>query len=174
MAKKTRAQLFESLVSTVISQQLGLAAAAAIFSRVKKGCGGRVTPEAILKTRPATLRAAGLSAAKVKTLREVATAVDSGLLDLISLKTAPEAEAAEQLMRIWGLGPWSVEMFLMFALGRGDVFSAGDLGLVRAMETLYGLPKKAPRTSLLAIAERWSPHRTYASLLLWLTRDKKS
>jgi DNA-3-methyladenine glycosylase II len=170
--KKTRAQLFESLLSTVVSQQLGLAAADAIFSRVKKVCGGRLTPESVLKARPETLRKAGLSGAKVKTLKSIARAVKNNSLDLLSLKTVPEAEAAEQLMRIWGLGPWSSEMFLMFALGRPDVFSAGDLGLVRAMETIYGLSRNPPRTSLLAIAEKWSPHRTYASMLLWRSRAK--
>jgi DNA-3-methyladenine glycosylase II len=64
-------------------------------------------------------------------------------------------------------------MFMMFGLGRSDVFSVGDLGLVRSMEAIYGLPKGASREALLAIAEKWSPHRTYASLLLWRTRDKK-
>ena len=172
--KKTRAQLFESLLSTVVSQQLGLAAAGAIFSRVKKVCGGRLTPESILKARPEALRKAGLSGAKVKTLKSIAKAVKNNSLDLLSLKTVPEAEAAEKLMKIWGLGPWSSEMFLMFALGRPDVFSPGDLGLIRAMETIYGLPRNPPRTSLLAIAEKWSPHRTYASLLLWRSRDTKA
>lgn len=172
--KKTRAQLFASLVSTVISQQLGLAAADAIFSRVKKACKGRLTPEAVLKVTPAALRAAGLSGAKIKTLTSIARAVKNKSLDLLSLKKVPEEKAAEELMNIWGLGPWSVEMFLMFALGRGDVFSPGDLGLIRAMETIYGLPKNPPRTSLLAIAEKWSPHRTYASLLLWRSRDTKA
>ncbi len=170
--KKTRAQLFASLVSTVISQQLGLAAADAIFSRVKKVCGNTLTPESVLKASPATFRKAGLSGAKIKTLKSIAKAVTTGELDLLSLKRVSEAEAAEKLMQIWGLGPWSSEMFLMFALGRPDVFSPGDLGLIRAMETIYGLPKNAPRTSLLAIAEKWSPYRTYASLLLWRTRDK--
>jgi DNA-3-methyladenine glycosylase II len=170
--KKTRAQLFASLVSTVISQQLGLAAAAAILSRVKSVCGGHLSPEALVKARPATLRTAGLSGAKIKTLKEIAKAVRNNSLDLLSLKKVSEEEAAEKLMSIWGLGPWSAEMFLMFALGRPDVFSPGDLGLIRAMETLYGLPKNAPHSSLLVIAEKWSPHRTYASLLLWRTRDK--
>jgi len=169
--KHTRAQLFASLVSTVVSQQLGLAAADAIFSRVKGACKGRLTPEAILGLRPALLRAAGLSGAKIKTLKAISKAIQNNSLDLLSLKKVPEADAAEQLMRIWGLGPWSSEMFLMFALGRPDVFSPGDLGLIRAMEAIYGLPKNAPRTSLLAISEKWSPHRTYASLLLWRTRD---
>lgn len=169
--KKTRAQLFASLVSTVISQQLGLAAADAIFSRVKKACKGRLTPESILEASPAAFRKAGLSGAKIKTLKSIAKAVRSGELDLLSLKSVSETEAAEELMKIWGLGPWSSEMFLMFALGRPDVFSAGDLGLIRAMEAIYGLPRNAPRSSLLAIAGKWSPYRTYASLLLWRTRD---
>jgi len=172
-AKRTRAQLFESLVSTIISQQLGLAAADAIFARVKKTCGGRLTPKSILKVKLTTFRDAGLSGAKIKTLKEIATVVEHNSLDLLSLKKIPEAEAAGKLMQIWGIGPWTVEMFMMFALGRGDVFSPGDLGLIRAMEAIYGLPKGSSRESLLAIAEKWSPHRTYASLLLWRTRDTK-
>src|SRR3989338_3389818 len=169
-AKRTRAQLFESLISTVISQQLGLAAADAIFARVKKVCEDRLTPESVMRVQPATLRKAGLSGTKIKTLKEIAKAVRSNSLDLFSLKKIPETEATEKLMRVWGLGPWSAEMFLMFALGKSDVFSPGDLGLIRAMETIYGLPKSVPRSTLLAIAEKWSPHRTYASLLLWRTR----
>ncbi len=161
-------------MSTVVSQQLGLAAADAIFSRVKKASGGRLTPESVLKVRPKAFRKAGLSGAKIKTLKSIARAIRNNSLDLLSLKKVSEEEAAEELMKVWGLGPWSSEMFLMFALGHSDVFSAGDLGLARAMETIYGLPKNAPRTSLLAIAQKWSPHRTYASLLLWRTRDTKA
>jgi DNA-3-methyladenine glycosylase II len=172
-AKNSRAQLFASLVSIVISQQLGLAAADTIFARVKKACGNVITPDSVLKTRLPTFRKAGLSGAKTKTLKEIAKAVKNNSLDLVSLKKIPEEVAAEKLMDIWGLGPWSVEMFLMFGLGRTDVFSAGDLGLIRAMEAIYNLPKNAPRPSLLAIAEKWSPYRTYASLLLWRTRDTK-
>ncbi|MSU74223.1 DNA-3-methyladenine glycosylase 2 family protein [Candidatus Kaiserbacteria bacterium] len=170
-AKRTRAQLFASLIRIVTSQQLGTAAARSIFIRVKGVCKGVLSPESILKAQPAALRGAGLSGAKVKTLKEIAKAVKNNSLDLLSLKKIPENEAAEQLMSIWGLGPWSVEMFMMNTLGRSDVFSAGDLGLVRAMEMIYDLPKNTPRTSLLVIAEKWSPYRTYASLLLWRTRD---
>ncbi len=171
--KKTRAQLFASLVSTVVSQQLGTTVADIIFARVKKACGGRLTPESVLKTRTATFRKAGLSGAKIKTLKAIAIAIKSGKLDLLSLKKIPETETAEKLMQIWGLGPWSVEMFMMFALGRHDVFSPGDLGLVRAMEAVYNLPKGTSREKLLSISQKWSPHRTYASLLLWKTRDSK-
>lgn len=133
-----------------------------------------MTPESVVETRPAAFRTAGLSGAKTKTLKSIARAVHNGSLDLLSLKKIPESEAAEKLMAIWGLGPWSVEMFMMFALGRTDVFSAGDLGLVRAMETLYSLPKGSPREKLLAISAKWAPYRTYASLLLWRTRDTKA
>lgn len=171
-SKRTRNELFASLVSTVISQQLGTAAADTIYARVKKACKGRLTPEVILRVKPEAFRAAGLSGAKTKTLKEIARAVKNGKLDLVALKKIPEADATTALLNIWGLGPWSVEMFMMFALGRGDVFSAGDLGLVRAMETIYKLPKNAPREKLIAIAQTWSPYRTYASLLLWRTRDK--
>ena len=172
--KRTRTRLFESLAATVISQQLGVAAADTIFARVKKACGGSLTSLSISKISPEKLRAAGLSGAKTKTLKAIATAVEDGSLDLLALKKLPEEEAARKLLSIWGLGPWSVEMFLMFALGRSDVFSPGDLGLVRAMETIYGLPKDTPRASLLAIAEKWSPYRTYACLLLWSSRDTKA
>lgn len=172
LAEKANSQaLFSSLISIVVSQQLGTAAADSIFARVKKICGGRISVGSVLKTKPSSLLKAGLSGAKVRTVKEIAKAVKNKKLKLLALKDIPESEAAEQLMSIWGLGPWSVEMFLMFALGRPDVFSVGDLGLVRAMEAIYGLEKNAPHASLLAIAEKWSPHRTYASLLLWRTRD---
>lgn len=171
--RRTRAELFESLVSIVISQQLGSAAADTITLRVKKACGGRLTPQSVLKTKLPAFRKAGLSGAKTKTLKAIASAVENNSLNLLSLKKIPEAEAAEKMTKIWGLGPWSVEMFLMNSLGRSDIFSSGDLGLVRAIEAIYSLPKNAPRTSLLAIAENWSPYRSYASLLLWRTRDAK-
>ncbi|OGG78253.1 hypothetical protein A3A36_00115 [Candidatus Kaiserbacteria bacterium RIFCSPLOWO2_01_FULL_52_12b] len=169
--KRTRRQLFESLISIVISQQLGTAVADTIFIRVKKACGSNITPESILETPPAALRSAGLSGSKVKTLLAIALSVKNNELDLLSLKRISETDGAERLMRVRGLGPWSVEMFMMFALGRSDVFSAGDLGLIRAMETIYELPKGSSREVLLAISQKWSPHRTYASLLLWATRD---
>ena len=171
--KRTLSELFISLVSIIISQQLGNAAADTIFERVKKACGSRLTPKSVLRTRLATFRKAGLSGAKTKTLKAIALAVKNNSLNLLSLKKIPEANAAEQLMSIWGLGPWSVEMFFMNSLGKSDIFSPGDLGLVRAMETIYHLPKNASRSSLLAIAEKWSPYRTYASLLLWCTRPSR-
>ncbi len=172
--KRTRNALFESLIAIVISQQLGTAAADTIFARVKKVCGNRLTPESVLKTHEAKFRTAGLSGAKTKTLKSISFSVKDKELNLLSLRKLSETDAAEKLLAIWGLGPWSVEMFMMHSLGREDVFSIGDLGLIRAIEMIYKLPKNTPRTSLLAIAEKWSPYRTYASLLLWRTRDTKA
>lgn len=165
-SKRTRKALFSSLISIVVSQQLGIAAAESIFIRVKDACSGELTPESVLATRDATLRKAGLSGAKVKTLKAIAEEVRGNKLDLISLRRDSVDEAITKLVRIWGVGPWSAEMFLIFAVGHPDIFSPGDLALARAAERIYGL-SKGDRASLLSIAERWSPYRTWACLLLW-------
>jgi DNA-3-methyladenine glycosylase II len=95
----------------------------------------------------------------------------AGTLDLAALRKVPEDEAVIALSAVWGIGRWTAEMFLMFALEREDVFSPGDLGLRRSMESLYGLPKDVPVMQLEAIALSWSPHRTFASRALWRIRD---
>jgi DNA-3-methyladenine glycosylase II len=172
-SRRTRAELFASLASTVISQQLGTAAADTIRDRVKKACGGKLTPEAIKRAKPATLRAAGLSGAKLKTLQSLAEVVSTGKIDLLALAKMSQETAKSRLTEIWGVGPWSAEMFLMFALGLPDVFSPGDLGLARSIEAIYGLPKNAPREQLLEISNRWIPYRTFAALALWQARDAK-
>lgn len=165
-------ELFAHLAASVAGQQLSTKAADTIWGRLVLAAGGRVTPEAILRLRLPTLRKAGLSQAKVKTLKELAKAVRSGSLDLAALKSLPEEEAVAKLSSIWGIGRWTAEMFLMFALAREDVFSPGDLGLRRSMEALYGLPKGVPASELERIAQAWSPHRTFASRALWRIRDQ--
>ena len=134
--KRTRQELFSALISIVVSQQLGTAAADSIFARVKKSCGGKIMPESVLKIRESTLRAAGLSGAKIKTIKLIAKSVKGGSLDLAALRHVSEEAAATQLTALWGLGPWSVEMFMMFALGRSDVFSPGGLGPARPVEPI--------------------------------------
>jgi DNA-3-methyladenine glycosylase II len=165
--KKRNDQLFAALAASVVGQQLSMRAADTIWERVKTAVGGRVNARTIAATSPAELRSAGLSAAKVKTLKSLAAAVLDDGLDLLSLRKLEYDEAAAKLTSIWGIGPWTVEMFLIFALGNRDIFSPGDLALARSVEKLYGLPKNAPRTELVRIAERWSPHRSFACLILW-------
>lgn len=170
--KKTRGadRLFASLAEAVVSQQLSVKAADTIWIRLKAICGGAVTAESIRATPPARLRRAGLSAAKVKTLKELAKAVSNGL-HLPALRNVSKDEAIERLTQIWGIGPWTCEMFLMFSLGHEDIFSARDLGLVRAMETIYKLPRGTSLKKLEAIAECWSPYRSYVCRILWRSRD---
>lgn len=169
--RRTYTKLFEALAGSIVSQQLSTKAADTIWSRLETACKGAVTPEAILKLRTLSLRKAGLSAAKVKSLKELSKAVVKGELDLLSLARIPEEEAIAKLSGIWGIGRWTAEMFLMFALEREDVFSPGDLGLRRSIEALYGLPKDCPVKELEAIALTWSPHRSFASRVLWRLRD---
>jgi DNA-3-methyladenine glycosylase II len=169
--RRSYQQLFDALAGSIVGQQLSTKAADTIWGRLKAACGGLVTPEAILRLRVPTLRKAGLSAAKVKSLKELSKAVTKGELKLEKLKRIPEEDAIAQLVAIWGIGRWTAEMFLMFALEREDVFSPGDLGLRRSIEQLYSLPKDAPIKQLEAIALKWSPHRTFASRVLWKVRD---
>lgn len=169
--KRTNQALFESLAESVVSQQLSVKASDTIFTRLKEVCGGTVTPESILRAPLPKMRKAGLSGAKSKTLKEVARAIQDGLV-LTSLRTKSPEEATEALTKIWGIGPWTAEMFLMFGLSHPDIFSSGDLGLVRSMEDLYKL-KNPTRAKLEKIASVWSPHRTLASRILWRHRDTK-
>ena len=169
--KETRGEdrLFASLAESGVSQQLSVKASDTIWGRVKEVCGGKVTPEAVLKVTLPRLRKAGLSAAKAKTLKELAKAMKKGLKLGPLKKESPEV-ATERLTKVWGIGPWTSEMFLMFGLGHPDIFSKGDLGLIRSIETLYGL-QNPTQAELEVISMKWSPYRTTASRILWRARD---
>jgi DNA-3-methyladenine glycosylase II len=163
--------LFPALAGSVVSQQLSTKAADTIWTRLEKACKGAVTPEALLRLRVTTMRKAGLSAAKTKTLKELSRAIVSTELVLEELRTVSEDEAVKRLSTIWGIGTWTAEMFLIFALNREDVFSSGDLGLRRSVEALYGLPKDVDVSEIEVLARRWSPHWSFASRVLWKVRD---
>lgn len=171
--KRVSGRLFETLASSVVSQQLSTKAADTIWNRLKLACGGKVSPDTILATPLPSLRSAGLSNAKCKTLTELSLAVKNGL-NLPALKKISEDEAIKKLSSVWGIGTWTAEMFLIFALQREDVFSVGDLGLVRAVEEAYGLTKDTPKKTIQEMSLKWSPYRSYACLLLWNFRDTKS
>lgn len=168
--RRGNATLFAALASSVVSQQLATKAADSIWERLRSALGGRVTPEAVRKASLPKLRKAGLSGAKAKTLKELSKAVGNGL-DLASLSREGKEEAIARLTQVWGIGPWTCEMFLMFALEHPDIFSARDLGLVRSMEDLYDLPRGVPLSKLEKLAEKWAPYRSYACRVLWRTRD---
>lgn len=168
--KRTNVALFQSLVSSITGQQLSTKAAQTIHGRVTSLLG-TITPDTVAAADPVALRAAGLSEAKVRAVRELADTVIEKNINLLSLKKRTPEEAVHELSKLRGIGPWTAEMFLIFALGAPDVFSPGDLALARSLEKLHGLPRDTPRKELALIAKRWSPYRSYASLVLWKLYD---
>ncbi len=115
----------------------------------------------------ATLLGAGLSRPKLRTLRALATAVAAGQLDLDALGRADEGAARDALTAISGIGPWTADVYLMFCLGRADVFAPGDLALQAAAQSAMTLPTRPDAAALAAIAERWRPWRAVAARMLW-------
>jgi DNA-3-methyladenine glycosylase II len=163
---------YGTLVRSIVGQQLSTRAAATIFGRVLDLFGGKVpTPADLIATDPDALRTAGLSRAKVAYLRDLAERVEDGELDLDHLAQLSDAEVAEQLTAVKGIGQWSADMFLIFYLGRPDVLAVGDLGIRRAVERLYELPEIPDPKTLERIAEPWRPFRSLACLYLWTSLD---
>jgi DNA-3-methyladenine glycosylase II len=154
--------LYERLARSLLRQQVSTEAAAAIEKRLRESVA--VTPEAILAADPADLRAAGLSAAKVEYAKAAAETFREEGYDHDYFAGMPDGAVAAELTAIRGVGPWTAEMFLLFGLGREDVFPVGDLGIRRGMELLFG---ELTRAAMVEEAERWRPYRSYASLYLW-------
>jgi DNA-3-methyladenine glycosylase II len=169
--KRTRAQLVDELASTIVSQQLSTKAAKTVCGRLKATCRQRITPTALLALSEKDRKEIGLSQAKLRSLKDIAHALETNRVDLLKLKSLPENEIIQILLTLRGIGSWTAEMFLMFGLGKHDVFSPGDLGLMRSIEALYHLPRATSKERVVAITERWAPYRSFASLLLWRVRD---
>jgi DNA-3-methyladenine glycosylase II len=163
---------YGALVRSIVGQQLSTRSARAIFERLVGLFGDRTpTPRELLDTDPDKLREVGLSRAKVAYLRDLAEHVEDGELDLERIAELPDEEVGSQLTQIKGLGPWSVDMFLIFHLGRPDVLPVGDLGIRRAVQIEYGLDDLPNAAEIERIAEPWRPHRSLASLYLWRSQD---
>jgi DNA-3-methyladenine glycosylase II len=159
---------FSALVRTITSQQLSTKAAATIHRRILDLMpGGVATPESIEKTTDEQLRAAGLSRQKIAYVRDLAKHASTGDLPLHDLKTLSDDDVIAAITRVKGLGRWSAEMFLMFRLHRADVLPVDDLGIVVAVQRLYGLRKRPKPDRLRKIAEPWRPYRTVACWYLW-------
>jgi DNA-3-methyladenine glycosylase II len=163
------------LCASIMSQQLSTKVATVIHNRfLNLFAGKEPTPQQILDTPFETLRGIGLSNAKTNYVQNVARfAIESGL-DLKKLEKMNDEELIEYLTQIKGVGRWTVEMLLMFALGRKDIFAIDDLGIQNAMIKLYRLDrtdKKKFKEDLLRISAKWSPYRTYACMHLWQWKD---
>jgi DNA-3-methyladenine glycosylase II len=163
---------YGTLVRSIVGQQLSTRAAQTIYGRVLDLFGGEVpTPAQLIAIDPDALRTAGLSRAKVAYLRDLAERVEDGELDLDRLRELSDDEVSAQLTAVKGIGQWSVDMFLIFYLGRPDVLAVGDLGIRRAIERAYGLRKIPDAKKVLRIGEPWRPYRSLACLYLWASLD---
>ena len=157
---------FAGIARIVVGQQLSVASAAAIWSRIEQGIAP-LTPTAILELTDDELRAFGLSRPKIRTLRATAQAVVTGTMDLEKLPRLSEADAREHLTAISGIGPWTADIYRMFCIGDRDAFAPGDLALREAARLATGEQNRPSADELLAMAEIWRPWRGIAARLLW-------
>jgi len=163
---RSREPGFEALLGAIVSQQISKAAAKTVWDRLAAAVDP-LGPETILALDDDALRAAGLSRQKVTYARGLAEAVVSGAVDLAGLAGLPDEAVVEQLTALRGIGRWSAEVYLLFALGRPDAFPADDLALMIGAQRLKRLDDRPNRTALTEIAEAWRPWRGPAALLLW-------
>jgi 3-methyladenine DNA glycosylase/8-oxoguanine DNA glycosylase len=167
---KRRRSPFEALVQAVVYQQLNGNAAATILGRVKALYPGRKfpTPEDIMATRLPRLRKAGLSRAKALALKDIAAKTISGVIPTSRAVTKlSDMEIVERLTTVRGVGPWTVEMFLIFTLGREDVWPVTDYGVRQGFARTYGWKELPTPKELLAHGEKWRPHRSTAAWYFW-------
>lgn len=168
---KIRENSFHGLVESIISQQLSTKAARTIRERFRLTLGSpNYTYKHILKTPFEKLREAGLSGSKARYIQGLALAMESKTLNFKKLITLDDEQVIEELVKHKGVGRWTAEMFLIFTLGRPDVFSVGDWGLRNAVIKIYK-PKNAETNTILRISEKWKPYRSTACLYLWASLD---
>jgi DNA-3-methyladenine glycosylase II len=157
---------FAGLAAIIVSQQVSVASASAIFGRLER----RLAPLEAVRVAAATeeeLRGCGLSTPKIRALRALAEAVVAGGLDLAGLAALDAEKAHEKLVAVKGVGPWTADIFLLFCLGHPDAFPAGDLALQEAAKLALGLKARPNAARLERIAERWRPWRGVAARMLW-------
>ena len=165
--------LWWSLVDSIMSQQLSVKAAATIIGRLAGlGANGRPTPAELLALDDEVLRAAGLSRAKVRYVKDLAARWLDGSLHHARIPAMSDEEVIAELTQVKGIGTWTAEMILIFTLGRPDVLPVDDLAIRVAAQQLYGLAARPGRDELLRIGEPWRPWRTLASRYLWRSLGK--
>src|SRR5271170_5644241 len=163
---RRRAGGFAGLAATVVSQQLSTASAGAIWGRLAAAFDP-FEPAAIITARVQKLARIGLSRPKIKALKEIARAVASGKLPLVSLADIPADEAHATLTAVHGIGPWTADIYLLSSLGHADAWPAGDLALQEAARLAFGLRARPTAKEMVALAESWRPLRAVAARVLW-------
>lgn len=164
---------FETLLESIVYQQLTGKAAATILGRVKDLYGsGFPSPQQVLDTTDDTIRAAGLSRAKLAAIKDLASKANDGLIpDIEHLNSMDDKQIIDTLTKVRGIGEWTVQMLLIFRLGRPDVMPINDYGIRKAFGNIYAKGELPPPAIVLKHAERWKPWRTLASWYLWRSLD---
>lgn len=160
---------FESLIRSIVYQQLAGKAASAIFARFVKCYNPAFpTPKQILETSPQILHSkAGLSFRKIEYITDLSMKIYTGQLDLKSISDLGDKEVIAELMKVRGIGRWTAEMFLIFRLKREDVFPETDLGIKKAIQVMYGLPHLPTQEFIAEASLKWKPYRSVAAWYLW-------
>ncbi|EQB07848.1 HhH-GPD [Sphingobium quisquiliarum P25] len=157
---------YETLLRTIVGQQVSVAAAAAVWRKLEAELGEGCAPDILLSRDFEALRSCGLSRQKQGYARSLAELVTSGAIDLHALPQEDE-EAIALLTRIKGIGRWSAEIYLLFAEGRPDIWPAGDLAVQVEVGRILGLPERPSERQTREVAERWRPHRGAAAIMAW-------
>lgn len=173
-AREFDGNYFDSLVESIISQQLSVKASDTIYTRFKKLFKNeRINPEEVLDMDTDTIRATGISYQKIGYIKDLARkTIESGIV-FEQFEIMTDEEIITELVKVKGIGRWTAEMFLMFSMGRPDVFSYGDLGLQNAIQRLYGLKEKPTKEQAEAVSEKWKPYRTLACRYLWKSLENE-
>jgi len=162
---------FETLVRSIVYQQLSGRVASVIFGRLKAAAGDPLTPENVLKLRPSRMRTLGLSTQKTVYIRDLARHTRDGAVRFEDLAHAADVEVIEHLTQVKGIGVWTAHMFLIFALRRPDILPTGDLGIRNAMRKAYGLQDLPSPAQMEELGARWRPYCSVASWYLWRSLD---
>ncbi|MDA4122862.1 MAG: DNA-3-methyladenine glycosylase 2 family protein [Thaumarchaeota archaeon] len=170
---KAEGELFESLVESILSQQLSGASAGSIIRKVRALYpDGRLEARAMHGTPARKLRSAGVSPQKLGYLKDLSSKVAKNEIDLEALRSMDDDEIINILDAIKGIGPWTVHMLLIFTLGRADVFPVDDLGIRKGVQAVYSLKELPKKDQMERLAETWRPYRSVASLYLWRQEDE--
>lgn len=162
----TRPNTFQTLILTILEQQVSLASAYAAFKKLK-GKIGFVTPGKIISLTDEELRACYFSRQKIIYARELAKAVQTKQVSFKRFIFLPDEEIRAELIKMKGIGPWTIDVYLMHALQRMDLFPLGDVALVNSLKEVKQLPKDITKEEMLKIALPWRPYRTIAAMILW-------
>ncbi|MBU3692507.1 MAG: DNA-3-methyladenine glycosylase 2 family protein [Candidatus Nanopelagicaceae bacterium] len=170
-SKKAKVSNFASLASSILSQQLSTKAAATIIGRVEEICGGTLQPKKLAGVSIARLRAAGCSNSKARAVRELAKASVTNQIPMKNLHRLSDQEIMEYLLPMYGIGKWTVEMFMMFQLERVDVWPVGDLGVRRGWERIHRMRSEITPETLLKLGASYSPYRSHVAWYCWRANE---